>query len=159
MRTRTLEQSFYVYYGDAGDFGPVGGVQFAGTSAAYNVFGINPASWGTVYPYYRDGSGGETWLGIAVTVDNHWHEFKLAMDFSTEGGIATMYSRDVTAGETAFTKLADGTEPNHMPMYLSHDTQGRYEVDGFGFRMDVCEHSYVDNFALSNVPEPSASPC
>ena len=68
----------------------------------YVVFGMDSAGpEGLDRWYVRSQLAGEKFG--ATLVEDHWHEVKLVMDFSVSGGSGTLYHRDLTQGETAWT--------------------------------------------------------
>ena len=134
-----------------------GGAQFQGETVNYNmVFGMErfPDDATGVNRWYLRDSSDNLHHGDATVTDNSWHEVKLVMDFSTAGGLGTLYHRDLTAGETAWTQ--DSVIVN-QPLNIA-PTAGEYVVAGLKFYTNDAWGSddppagWIDNYVL--VPEP-----
>jgi len=75
------------------------------------------------------------WKGDVLQFD-HWYEFRLEVDFSVLGGTATLFHRDVTLGQTLFTKDSViqnknlGYTPDAAGRYIFSDVVIRHEKDG-----------------------------
>ena len=75
------------------------------------------------------------------------------IDFSVPGGSATLYHRDVTAGETTFTQdsILHGVEMQ-IPQVPWGPPAGQYEISGIGVRPDGYSWDtgqfYLDNFSV-----------
>ena len=99
--------------------------------------------------------GAAEYYGDSGLKGGDWYQFKLGLNFSVAGCAATLYYRDLTAGQSAFTQ--DGTLVN-VNLGLPTDGQGRYEVTGITLRMSAGP-CYVDNFSLASstpAPEPGS---
>jgi hypothetical protein len=144
----TTNQTLQVYSGDTG--GGYTSLTFNGGPSYFPLFGVEASR----RPYIRDTAGNETQgTGDAILV-NKWYEFKMAMDFSVEGGQGTLYYRNMTDGETAFTAAAG---LSNIALAIAQNGSGEYIANAFGFRIDGSSATMcMDNFAVSQVPEPSA---
>jgi hypothetical protein len=87
--------------------------------------------------------------------DHDWFDMKLVMNFSVAGGSGTLYRRNVTLGEKAYTQIAGLT---NIPLGFTA-VGGVYTLDRMSFRCDSLADTYgggigyVDNYSC--VPEPS----
>jgi hypothetical protein len=126
--------------------GATGGLEWSGVSPWYMLFGLS-GDQGKCTSYLRDATGLEHYGEDRVW--GHWYDMKLAMDFSTTGGLATLYYRNVTTNETAYTR---DTLLTNVNMGLT-PTAGQYMANGISFRLDGGAGS-IDNFSV--VPEPSS---
>lgn len=143
----TAAEQQYSAYLDISDTGQqaLAGAWFNGTHVYQCVYGIGDSG----KSYFRSATDIES-IGDTLT-NAHWYDFKLVMDFSVAGGEAQLYYKDVTAGDPTFTQdMAIGT----INMDLTPDGLGRYQVDGLTTRMYSTD-SYVDNFSVGTIPEPS----
>ncbi len=139
-----------------------GGVQFENeTNNYYMVFGMErypygPSSGGTNCWYLRDSNGSISW-GDATVTDNSWHEVKLIMDFSTPGGLGTLYHRDLTGG----TGWVQDSVIVNKPLNIA-PTAGEYVVTGLKFYTNDAWGSddppagWIDNYVFDDpkIPEP-----
>jgi hypothetical protein len=140
-----VEQQLSAYLATAGGTMSLGGAWFHGTHVYQNVFGLDEGA----IAYYRTTANQE--LHGDTLTSGHWYDFKLVMDFSTVGGAAKLYYKDVTAGDPTF---IEDSKMGTISMGLTPDEFGRYQVDGLTTRMEGTG-SYVDNFSVGTVPEPS----
>jgi hypothetical protein len=144
-----VEEELWAYTSDAN---PAGGASGGFTFAGKNKWFLLPGLSGGQTSYYNG-----TWLAGDTLTAGDWYQIKLTMDFSTVGGLATLYYKDLTTPDADFTM--DGTLQN-VPMGLTPDGLGRYEVNGMSVRIDngagpIPVNAYVDNLSLSApVPEP-----
>ncbi len=135
-----------------------GGAQFQGETVNYNmVFGVErypfePSDDGINKWYLRDTNGNE-YRGDTDIVDDHWYEVKLVMDFSTTGGLGTLWHRDLTDDGDWIRDTALTGKSLHIA-----ETAGEYVVTGLKFRTgdqwvsDDPPAGWIDNYVL--VPEP-----
>ena len=80
---------------------------------------------------------------------DHWYEYRVSVDFSKNGGEATLSYRDATAGATAFT---NDSVIHNVNLGLAPDSSGRYGFFDVVVRNEV--GSYVDNLHF-DAPAPS----
>jgi hypothetical protein len=151
-----VEQHFWVYAGAGSGGAATAGLRWSGVPSHYMLGGLayDAASPTT---YFRTAAGDEK-LGRQLSA-SHWYEFKTVMDFSQGGGVATLYTRDVTAGATTFIQdTTIGTEGS-IALGLT-PTDGVYTANGLAFRLDSYGSSVTAlNFSAVDpniVPEPSA---
>ncbi|MBN1394910.1 MAG: PEP-CTERM sorting domain-containing protein [Pirellulales bacterium] len=139
--------------------GVVGGASFYGANYYYNmVFGADCAAGAASGRLHlRNSSAIETY-GDSISV-NKWYEVKLVMDFSTAGGLGTLWYRDMETPGAVWTK--DGTIVD-KPLGIAQKTPGVYEVTGLKYRifeytLSTSQIGWADNYKLDDpkVPEPS----
>ncbi len=136
--------------------GLVGGARFSGAEDLRSpYFGMDHSSVDKWYMRIRcDGSSHHIYGGSDI-VDDHWYEVKLVMDFSTAGGLGTLYHRDLTlsAGWVQDTVLSN------VALCIT-PTAGQYEVTGLSFSSGDQRANppagWIDNYVLDDpkVPEP-----
>jgi hypothetical protein len=117
-------------------------------NSQFGLFGIYKGKW-----YVRQVGGNATeYYSDAGVKAGHWYDVKLRIDFAVSGGSATLYHRDVTARETAFTSegILRGIDM-HIPMVPWGPPEGRYEISGIGARTighGASGPFYLDNFTI-----------
>jgi hypothetical protein len=125
----------------------MGATWAGGGNQGGGLFGISQGTWYIRRPQ----SPGITFTGDGGIKPNHWYVVRLDIDFSVSGGLATLYRRDATAGETAFTEdsrlRAIAMEVPHVPW---EPPEGQYEISGISTRPG-CNNVgpfYLDNYSI-----------
>jgi hypothetical protein len=135
----------------------MGGWWAGDSSPAAGVFGISDGKW-----YVREAAPpAQENAGDGGIKANHWYDVKLVIDFSVPGGLATLYQRDVTAGEKTFIRdnILRDVEMRIPPVPWGPPA-GWYEIMGISVRSggSGVEGSYFDNFSIRIDRSGEASP-
>jgi hypothetical protein len=108
------------------------------------LFGISGGKW-----YVREaGPRGVEYFGDGGIKANHWYNVKLVVDFSVPGGAATLYHRDLTAGEESFVQdsLLRNVEMHVPTVPWSPAATARYEI--MGISACIWGSGAADNFSF-----------
>lgn len=105
--------------------------------------------------------GGQTLLLTATgfvrgdtILTNNWYQFRLELDFSVAGVNSSLFYRNLTAGEAAFT--ADSLISN-INLGLTANDLGEYAFTSINIRQDTnVGGTYIDNINVGVVPAPPA---
>ena len=85
---------------------------------------------------------------------NDWYQYRLELDFSVTGVNSTLFYRNLTAGETDFTRDSVLQDIN---LGLTPDELGEYRFSSLLIRQDTnLGGTYIDNIQVSPVPAPPA---
>ncbi|MDH4023498.1 MAG: hypothetical protein OEV14_10250, partial [Gammaproteobacteria bacterium] len=83
-----------------------------------------------------------------------WYQYRLELDFSVTGVNSTLFYRNLTAGETDFTRDSILQDIN---LGLTPDQLGQYQFSSLLIRQDTnLGGTYLDNIQVSPVPAPPA---
>ena len=132
-----------------------GGLQF--TTSGNHLFGLFGEDTGKTY--FREHNGTQIWGASLKQGD--WYQINLVMDFATGNG--TLFYRDVSAGQTAFTQDTTIGTDGVFSLGLSPDGSGNYVATAWDLRGNGgtgnTNYAFMDNLSVSvpggAVPEPS----